>query len=156
MPAWKKILCPVDFSESSRLAMLEALEVAKQHGAQLFLLHVLEERWPVSRADVLAPPEFLARLSEGAQRDLAAWKAVAEQIAPGRVVTEMVGGHPATEILRVAREGDFDLVVIGTHGRRGMRRFVVGSVADEVARTAPCSVVVVRPKARGDFEAAPD
>ena len=56
----------------------------------------------------------------------------------------------------MAREGDFDLVVIGTHGRRGMRRFVVGSVADEVARSAPCSVEVVRSKARGEFEVAPD
>lgn len=156
MPAWRKILCPIDFSEYSRLAMLEALEVAKHHGAQLFLFHVLEERWPVSRADILAPPEFLTRLSEGAQRDLAAWKAVAEELAPGRVVTEMVGGHPATEILRAAREGDFDLVVIGTHGRRGLRRYVVGSVADEVARSAPCSVVVVRSKTGRDFDVAPD
>ncbi len=156
MPAWRKILCPIDFSEHSRLAMLEAAAITRRVGAQLFLLHVLEERRPVSRADVLAPPEFLARLSEGAQRDLAAWKSVAEELAPGRVITEMVGGHPATEILRVAREGDFDLVVIGTHGRRGLRRFVIGSVAAEVARSASCSVEVVRSKARGEFEVAPD
>jgi universal stress protein A len=156
MPGWKKILCPIDFSETSREAMVEGLEIAKRHGAQLFLLHVLEERWPTSRGDLLTPPDLLAKMTEGAERDLMAWKAVAEQIAPGRVVTEMVGGHPATEILRVAREGDFDLIVMGTHGRRGLRRLVVGSVADEVSRTAPCSVTVVRPKLGGEFDVAPD
>jgi universal stress protein A len=156
MAGWKKILCPVDFSETSRVAMVEALEIAKRHGAQLFLLHVLEERWPSPRGDLLPPPDLAAKLNEGAQRDLAAWKAVAEQIAPGRVVTQLVGGHPATEILRLAREGDFDLIVMGTHGRRGLRRLVVGSMADEVSRGAPCSVTVVRPKMGGEFDVAPD
>lgn len=156
MPAWKKILCPIDFSETSRMAMLEAVELAKKHEAQVFLLHVLEERWPVAHGDLLAPPEYLARRNEGAAQEMAAWKEVAVQIAPGRVLTEMVGGHPATEILRIAREGDFDVIVLGTHGRRGLRRLMMGSVAAEVARTAPCSVVVVRPRNRGEFEVVPD
>ena len=83
-------------------------------------------------------------------------KEVADQVAPGRVLTEMVSGHPATEILRMAHEGDFDVIVLGTHGRRGLRRLMMGSVAAEVARTAPCSVVVVRPRSRGEFEVVPD
>jgi universal stress protein A len=156
MPAWKKILCPIDFSDTSREALLEAAETAVRRGAQLFLLHVLEERWPHGRTDLLAPPEYLAQMTEGAQRDLAAWKEVALQIAPGRVVTEMVRGHAATQILRTAREGNFDAIIMGTHGRRGLRRLVVGSVADEVARAAPCSVVVVRPKIGDEFEVEPD
>jgi nucleotide-binding universal stress UspA family protein len=156
MPGWNKILCPIDFSETARVAMIEGLEIAKRHGAQLFLLHVLEERWPAGRGDLLTPPELAAKFTDTANRDMAAWKQVADQIAPGRVVTQIASGHAATEILRVARQGDFDLIVMGTHGRRGLRRLVVGSVADEISRSAPCSVTVVRPKMGGEFDVAPD
>ncbi len=153
---WKKILCPIDFSETARQAMVEGLELAKRSGGQVLLLHVLEEHWLLSRGELLAPPELLDRAAQGARRDLTVWKRVAEEIAPGRVVTEIVSGHPATEILRVAREGAFDAVVMGTHGRRGLRKFVIGSVADEVARAARCSVVVVRKRSDGDFDVRPD
>ncbi|HSB18971.1 MAG TPA: universal stress protein [Anaeromyxobacteraceae bacterium] len=154
MPGWTKILCPIDFSDNSRRGMHEALEIAKAHGARVYLLHVLEEPWPGTRGDPIAPPEFLHRLNERVQADLATWKKDADAIAPGKVITEMIGGHPATEIVRVAREGGFDLVVMGTHGRRGLRRLFIGSVTEEVIRTAPCSVLAVRP--RDDFQIQPD
>ena len=143
MPGWSKILCPVDFSETSRVAMIEALEIAKRHGAQLFLLHVLEERWPSTRGDLLTPPDVAAKLTEGANRDMAAWKQVADQIAPGRVITQIVSGHAATEILRVAREGDFDLIVMGTHGRTGTDAFWSGSVAPQVIARSRSPLLLV-------------
>ena len=155
MPGWTKILCPIDFSDNSRRGMHEALEIAKAHGARVYLLHVLEEPWPATRGDPIAPPEFLHRLNERVQADLATWKKDADAIAPGKVITEMIGGHPATEIVRVAREGGFDLVVMGTHGRRGLRRLFIGSVTEEVIRTAPCSVLAVRPRS-DDFQVQPD
>jgi universal stress protein A len=155
MAGWKKILCPVDFSECSRWALLEAAELARRHGGQMFLVHILEEPWPVARGIMLAPPELMRNVAEGAQRDLAAWKAAAEEIAPGQVVAEMVSGHPADGIVRLAREGAYDLVVIGTHGRRGLRRFLVGSIASEVAKAAPCTVLLVRPK-QTEFDVKPD
>jgi nucleotide-binding universal stress UspA family protein len=155
MPGWKRILCPIDFSAISRLGMHEALEIAKRHGAQVYLMHVLEEPRPSSHGDPLAPPELLHRFGEAARADLEAWKKEAELIAPGRVITEMIGGRPATEIARVAQEGGFDLVVMGTHGRRGLRRLLVGSVTEELVRTAPCSVLVVRPNP-DEFDVRPD
>lgn len=154
MPGWKRILCPVDFSETSRRGMHEALEIAKRHGAQVYLLHVLEEPWPAMHGDPLAPPEFLQRIGEKARADLIAWGKEAELIAPGKSTTEMIGGHPGSEIARVAREGGFDLVVMGTHGRRGLRRLLLGSTAEELVRTAPCSVLVVRPA--DEFAVRPD
>ncbi len=56
-----------------------------------------------------------------------------------------MAGDPATEIIRFVQRGAFDLVVMGTHGRTGLRRLVIGSVAEKVIRHAPCSVLVVRP-----------
>jgi nucleotide-binding universal stress UspA family protein len=155
MPGWKKILCPIDFSATSRIAMHEALELAKRHGAEVYLLHVLEDPRPAIRGELLTPPEFMTRLRETAREDLASWKSEADEIAPGKTITEMIGGHAATEIARVARESDFDLVVMGTHGRRGLRRLFIGSVTGEIVRTAPCSVLVVRP-GRHEFEVQPD
>jgi nucleotide-binding universal stress UspA family protein len=148
MPGWKKILCPIDFSDTSRAAMLQALEIAKRENAQVLLLHVLETPLMASHGELLTPPEMFAGRPEEAQTKLMAWKTDAESIAPGRVITEMLGGAPGNEIPRVAREGGFDLVVMGTHGRRGLRRLALGSVAEVVARTAPCPVLVHRPASR--------
>ena len=155
MAGWKRILCPVDFSDSSRHGLLEALEIARRYAGKVVLLHVLEQGWSMARADLLAPPEFVNRLRESAASDLATWRKVADEIAPGLTVTEMIGGHPATEIARVAKEGGFDLIVMGTHGRRGLRRLVLGSVAEEVVRSAPCSVLTVRNR-HDTFEVKPD
>jgi universal stress protein A len=145
MPGWKKVLCPIDFSETSRHGMMEALEIGRRHGARVRLLHVLEEPWATSQVALLAPPEAVGRYRESVLTDLAAWKKIADDIAPGCAVSELLTGHPATEIVRVARENGMDLIVMGTHGRRGIRRLLMGSVADEVVRSAPCSVLVVRP-----------
>lgn len=156
MAGWTKILCPIDFSESSHRGMLEALEIAGRTGAVVYLLHVFEESWPSTRGDPIAPPEVVHTASARARADLMAWKLEAENLAPGKVVSEMLGGHPATEIARVAREGGFGLVVMGTHGRRGLRRLFVGSVTEEVIRIAPCSVLAVRPRTDDLFQVQPD
>lgn len=155
MPGWKKILCPVDFSETSRGAMLQALEIAKRENAQVMLLHVLETPVMASHGELMTPPEMFAAHPGDAQNRLAAWKADAESIAPGRVVTEMLGGAPGSEIPRVAREGTFDLIVMGTHGRRGLRRLALGSVAEAVTRVSPCPVLIHRPK-HDEFTIYPD
>jgi len=146
MPDWKKILCPVDFSDHSRAAMLEALQIAKREKGRVVLLHVLEASPLASRLEIFAPPETVAGRSAEEQNKLTAWKLDAEAIAPGLVIAEMLVGRSAGEIVRMAREGDFDLVVVGTHGRQGLRRLALGSVAEAVARTAPCAVLVHRIK----------
>ncbi len=150
MPGWKRILCPVDFSETSRAALEEALEMARKCDGTVHLLHVLERPAGGRRGEGVGAVDPLEDLGREAQGWLARWRNEAERRLLGRVTTalaaEAAGGDTAAEVARVAREGDFDLVVMGTHGRRGIRRLVLGSVAELVVRSAPCPVLVIRPK----------
>lgn len=151
MGEWFRICCAVDFSDASRLAMVEAAELTRGCGAQLTLLHVHEPvRAPI---DVLIPARSYELESVDVARDLAVWKAEAERRATTAVRTEVVAGEPASEILRHARTHGIDLVVVGTHGRTGLKHLVLGSVAERVVRQAPCPVLVVRSKEPGAIEA---
>ena len=150
MSEWSRICCALDFSDTSRLAMAEAAEMARRCGAQLTLLHVRPPPAQVSSADLLVSARALEELaSVDLARDLAVWRTEAERIATTGVKTALLVGDPAAEILRYARAHGVDLLVIGTHGRTGLRRLVLGSVAEHVVRQAPCPVMVVRPKEPG-------
>jgi len=122
-PVWRRLLCAVDFSETSRRGMIAAVDLARQFGAELVLLHVCS---PAQR--------------EEAERMLALWK----RRARGTTVTALtVSGSPATEIVQIAQERGCDLIVIGTHGRTGLARQLFGSVAETVVRMAPSPVLTV-------------
>lgn len=144
---WKKICCGVDFSLPSRLAMFKAAELARQLEGELELVHV---HTPPSDAgtDVLAAPVPVE--DEGAmalvelENTIAMWRHEAERISGRPVRSTVVPGAPASELVRLARERPFDLVVLGTHGRRGLERLIIGPVAERVVREAPCCVLVVR------------
>ncbi len=143
MGEWKKICCAIDFSEPSRLAMEEGARLALRCQAELTLLHVHEVP-TVASTETLSPRKLLERALEEAERKLAGWKADAERIA-GRPVRSMVlTGEAAPEILRSVREQPFDLLVVSTHGRTGLKRLVLGSVAERVVREADCPVLVAR------------
>lgn len=148
MPVWKKILCATDFSPPSRVAVLQAAELAASFHAELLLLHVQEI--PATRAQLgmmPSPPEaYELRMGE-AWRQLERAGAEVEAIAKIHVSVQQVEGPAPEEIVRIAREKEVDLVVVGTHGRKGVKRAVLGSVAELVVRRAPCSVLVVRPEA---------
>lgn len=148
MPVWKKILCAIDFSPPSRVAMLQAAELAASCHAELLLLHVQEI--PAARAQLgmmPSPPEaYELRMGE-AWRQLERSAAEVAAIAKVHVSVQQVEGPAPEEIVRIAREKEVDLVVVGTHGRKGVKRAVLGSVAELVVRRAPCSVLVVRPEA---------
>ncbi len=140
----KRICCATDFSEPSRIAMLEAAELARRLDGELELVHVHTPP-PTVGTDLLAvrvelPDEALAEI----ERTMAMWRDEAERLAGRPVRSTVIAGDAASEIVRLAREREIDLVVVGTHGRRGLRRFVVGSVAERVVREAPCAVVVGR------------
>lgn len=141
-----KICCAVDFSEASRFAMVEAADLARRFEAELELVHVHE--LPVAAAaDMLVPPRALFELvAVDLERDIAAWRADAERRLGRPVRSKVLAGSPAVEILQHAREACVDLLVVGTHGRTGLKHLVLGSVAERVVRQAPCSVVVVRTK----------
>ena len=144
MAEWTKICCPVDFSEPARLAMDSACDVARRWGGELTLLHVYTSN--AAGEGTGASPRSL----RDAEAKLASWRSEAEFLADRRVGSAMVEGQPAAEILRFAREGQFQLIVMGTHGLTGLRRLVLGSVAERVLHQASCSVLVIRPMARLD------
>jgi universal stress protein A len=144
MNDWKKICCAVDLSAPSRFAMEEAADLAGRLQAELTLLHVYEEL-PATPTEVqVPPPELPKQADKEKERVLHFWQGEAEAIA-GRPVHSMVLiGSADAEILRFVREGSFDLLVVGTHGRTGLKRLVLGSVAERVLRQAECPVLVIR------------
>ncbi len=148
MAEWKKICCAVDFSEPSRLAMAEASDLARRLQSDLTLLHVYDVRAP-------SPELLLSKFEKAAsemEREMSGWKGEAERIV-GRPVRSMIlTGNAASEILRYAREGSFDLVVMATHGHSGLKRLVLGSVAERVVREASCKVLVIGHPARAATE----
>ncbi len=138
-----RICCAIDFSEPSRIAMLEAAELARRLEAELELVHVHTP--PPAVTDLLAARvEVTETMVVELERKLATWRDEAERLVGRTVRSAVRTGEAATEIVRLAREHGIDLVVVGTHGRRGLKRFVLGSVAERVVREAPCSVVVGR------------
>ncbi len=149
MSAYRKILVAVDGSAPSNKGLREAIRLAKAEGARLFIVHVVDEFPAFAAMDgIAAAPagDLVPWLREGGKRVLAKAVGVAlkQKVKPKGVLREMVGGPAADRIVREARKLGADLIVLGTHGRRGVRRLVLGSDAEQVVRTAPVPVLLVR------------
>jgi nucleotide-binding universal stress UspA family protein len=147
----RKILFPTDFSEPSRLALDQALMWAEVQDAELLLLHVIATR-AVDLVDPEArfpePAEISARVKELANSELAKLVA-AHQDRPLRLRQMVRSATDVDEgILETARAENVDLVIIGTHGRRGAARLLMGSVAAEVLRRSDRAVLVVPARGR--------
>lgn len=146
----RRILCPLDLSETSRRALGHAMAMAKWYDSQLTVLHVIHPTLlpePViffNEPSHIAPSSLSARQSVEAQ--LRDWL---EPACRAGVKTETVvdEGNPASRILEYAVSRQADLVVMGTHGLGGFERFVLGSVAEKVLRKATCPVMTVPPAA---------
>lgn len=145
MVAPTTILVAVDFSDCSISAYRAASSLAARFGATLHLLHVvtepLQETW-VHFAPGAELVDMLKACEAKARERLDALSAAGE-IARERVVVSTVWGNPSDEILKYASEKQVDLIVCGTHGRRGWDRMMIGSVAERVIRLAPCPVLTV-------------
>jgi nucleotide-binding universal stress UspA family protein len=144
MNGFKKILCPVDYSVCSNEALRLAVSIAQKDKAQLLLIHVIDIRMYGHEA----PLSFeVPRPSEETLKKVKAELAdnVLKQ-AKGKIEVETIVtmGIPAVEIINTAREKGVDLIVMGTHGRTGIAHVVIGSVAENVVRKAPCPVLTVR------------
>jgi len=143
MGNWKRICCAVDFSDPSRLALYQAADLAKRDGAELMLVHVYEVPQPA--VDVLLPAvDLTGPAAAEAEQKLIGWVAEAARLRGAPVKTRILAGHPALEVARAASEAGCDLVVVGTHGRTGVKRLVLGSVAERIVREAHCDVLVAR------------
>ncbi len=141
----KKILCPLDFSEPSLEALVEASELATQFSAELLLAHVLPvlPALPPDPNFVFKVPEYERALHLDAEQNLR--KLVESRLPKMTQVRTLIGhGDAGAEIVRIAKAEGVDLVVIATHGRTGWRHLAFGSVAEKVVRLASCSVLTVR------------
>lgn len=144
MPEIRTILAPVDFSESSIKALEYALEMAKALGAKVQILHVYPLLSYALQDDVIPDdPRFVADLEAELEKQLADLESRYEPRGVP-LETKLVPGVPYAEILRVAGEIPADVIVIGTHGRTGLRRVLLGSVAERVVRGAEIPVLSVR------------
>ncbi len=146
---WKTILVPHDFSASANHATAIARDEAKLHGGTLVLLHVIELPTQLGPDAVIVPPETGAPISikqyalqsaEAHLQDIAARLAKDGVTARGAVVI----GAAVDEINRAADAERADLIVMGTHGRTGLRHLVAGSVAERVVRTSKVPVLTIR------------
>lgn len=136
------ILVPVDFSKCSELALQTADAMAIERDARLFLLHVHPiVDIPVMDFSYAQPTEHTEALRDALQAQLAKW-AQRLRTPAAQVVHKVVVGAPVDEIIQ--RSKDFDLIVLGTHGRSGMSHFLLGSVAERVVQGAHCSVFVAK------------
>jgi nucleotide-binding universal stress UspA family protein len=149
---WKRICCAVDFSEPSRIAMLQAAELARDFGCELELLHVHPPPPAVSAEMVARPEELGERVLVELEATMAGWRGEAERIAGRAVRSTVLPGDAAREIARFAAGRAADLVVVGTHGRTGLKRLILGSAAARVVREAPCTVLVARGREGGEGE----
>ena len=151
---FKKILVAVDGSPTSNKGYKVAVELAKSVGAKLVVLHVIDERAVgigLSASGFVAPAyveDVIAALRDAGRKVLA--KAQREAQAKGQAIdahlVESLGNGVAYTILAQAKKQQADLVVLGTHGRRGLARVVVGSDAETVLREAAVPVLLVRAK----------
>jgi nucleotide-binding universal stress UspA family protein len=143
--AFTKILCPIDFSAGSQQAAKVATRLARDTGAELVLLHAWHIPGAAYPIESVFPPSAARDLAAESRRALD--DAVAECVAAGAMhaTSALVSGVPWVEIVRQLEKQAYDLCVIGTHGRSGLARVLLGSVAGNVVRHAPCSVLAVRP-----------
>jgi nucleotide-binding universal stress UspA family protein len=141
-----RILVPTDFSKHSNNALTYAVAFAEKFGAELHLLHVVQDLALFIPDAVTAMPPVALPVD---QITLAAREALDRVIREQglerfTVRPEVREGTPFAEIIRCAREKDIDLIVMGTHGHTGLAHMLLGSVTEKVVRKAPCPVLTVR------------
>lgn len=139
----KSILVPTDGSECSEAAVRQALELAQLAGARVRFLHVIDtrleqmlSRWPTP----LLGEQLRGLEQEG--RDALDWALARAREAGVEADSRLVHSHPTSQI--ITESAPYDLVVMGTHGRRGLDRLLIGSVADSVLRRGQTPVLFVR------------
>jgi nucleotide-binding universal stress UspA family protein len=138
------VLVPIDFSPYAEQALDYAIALAQKLQARITLLHVIQPQL-IAGADMGAwpSPSFIEELETAVMRDMEGYRArVTDAGLEGEIV--VVHGVPFQEILDTAKARQVDLIIMGTHGRTGLPHILLGSVAERVARMAPCPVLVAR------------
>ncbi|MBI4523088.1 MAG: universal stress protein [Deltaproteobacteria bacterium] len=147
MSQFRRILHPTDFSRASKAALARAVDLALDHKAELLLLHVLVPAAPYIGEDSYVAPALYTELEATARRDAEkAMAAVLRKLKASKINAKslLATGTPYDQIVRIAKNRRADLIVIGTHGRTGISKFFMGSVASRVIALAHCPVLTVR------------
>ena len=148
--AYKRILVPVDGSATANLGLREAMKLAKEQGAAIHLVHVVDEHYVMSAGmEMVAYTDDMFDSLRAAGSDILkkAVAAVGKQGMQAKTsLLETLTGPVADVIVREAKRVRADVIVIGTHGRRGVRRLLMGSDAEQVVRYSPVPVLLVRGK----------
>jgi len=138
----KRILVPLDFSNCSKKALQYAVPFARQFGATLSLLCVIQPYYPVSEMVPMDGEIFERRMRESSEAEMAALrKSLDPALKPSATIRH---GTPHVEIVRAARDLKCDLIILSTHGRTGLSHVLMGSTAERVVRHATCPVLVWR------------
>jgi nucleotide-binding universal stress UspA family protein len=141
----KRILVPTDFSERAAPAERQAVRLARALGAEIVLVHVASEA-PLWREGLYTPQVravFESQRKWAADALAARAAGLAAEGVAARSVVRL--GEPAAEIVRLAADEQAHMIVMGTQGRTGLERLLLGSVAERVIRQAPCPVLSIRP-----------
>jgi nucleotide-binding universal stress UspA family protein len=145
MSGFCKILAALDFSPQSEQAMRTAAELAKRYSASLTVVTVYEPlAWQVPEGTWAMTPDQEGRLLAAYEAKLAEAEKQLHDLGLTSVETKLLQGAIASEIVGCASARGCDLIVMGTHGRKGISHFMLGSIAERVLRTASCAVLVVR------------
>lgn len=155
---YRKILVPIDGSETANRALESAIELAKTFGASLRLAHVIEQAAYLTGYDPMGGYTGdlvdIMRASGSKLLSEAVARAQAAGVAADSVIFDSLGERLAETVARAAREWGAELIVLGTHGRRGVGRMLMGSGAEQIIRLAPVPVLVVRSEGQPKPEAA--
>jgi nucleotide-binding universal stress UspA family protein len=141
----KSILFPTDFSEGSAQALQYAVDMSKRYGAKLYVIHIIYDiakatGWYVPHVSM---DEMYKDIQEGAKKELERF-GVEELAGVKNVERRVMTGVPHEEIINFVTANKIDLIIMGTHGRKGIDKILFGSTAAQVVRHAPCPVLTVR------------
>lgn len=144
----KKILVPTDFSDYSSKALQKALNIARQEGSEILLFHVIHDDFQTCVVDYCFTVEeiesiksrIFAGSKENMQKELDKFPLSKEV----KVSTEVRNGVPYEEILKLQEEKGVDLIVIASHGRTGLKSYLMGGVASRVLKRAKCEVLLIK------------
>src|SRR5688572_9991383 len=143
MTLFKKILLPTDFSDHAHEALSYATQLAQLHAAPLCLVHAYDLVPYALPEGPLMDDVQMRELQSALEKQLEKQKQQALAAGASQVTAQLLQGSAASEIVRVASEQSFDLIVMGTHGRTGLGHLLLGSVTEKVVRRAPCAVLTI-------------
>ena len=143
MISLKKILCPIDHSDCSKEALKYAVSFAMRDEAKLYLLHIIDIR--SFNESLNAMPTQIPDNETLEQLRIKLLDCIPEEIRDDMdVEATVIQGIPFAEIISTAKKKEIDMIVIGSHGRTGLKHMMMGSVSEKVVRKAPCPVLTVR------------